>query len=232
MIDDGAAKGVMYPDNASTGSNPVAVSPQTLYRGLYGRVARKLGVDPSYVSRVARGERQSPEVEAALSQEIGQIARKLGSAGSAHTKSSLKDRRKMRLKLFVEQRRNSLRQQWLQYTQADPNIRRIKLPSKRRLALVTPVVEEALNSMKLSLKEVASKPMKAASRHGKERREQGYTPTTLLEEYNLIRRCIHNVAQQNLKQLDPELLLHDLGQLGEVLDLQSQHAIRGFLGQA
>lgn len=35
----------------------------SLYRGLYARVARRLGVDRSYVSRVARGERRSPQIE-------------------------------------------------------------------------------------------------------------------------------------------------------------------------
>ncbi len=46
-----------------------------LYRGLYARVARQLGVDRSYVSRVARGERKSPAVEAALSAEVKRIER-------------------------------------------------------------------------------------------------------------------------------------------------------------
>ena len=43
-------------------------------RGLYGRVARQLRVDPSYVSRVARGERESKIVEAALKRELAKIA--------------------------------------------------------------------------------------------------------------------------------------------------------------
>lgn len=46
-----------------------------LYRGLYSRVARKLGVDRSYVSRVARGERQSKDIEAALNSEMKRIER-------------------------------------------------------------------------------------------------------------------------------------------------------------
>jgi hypothetical protein len=46
-----------------------------LYRGLYSRVARKLKVDRSYVSRVARGERQSEEVQAALQTELKRIER-------------------------------------------------------------------------------------------------------------------------------------------------------------
>lgn len=47
----------------------------SLYRGIYSRVARQLDIDPSYVSRVARGERQSAKVEAALLKEMQRIER-------------------------------------------------------------------------------------------------------------------------------------------------------------
>jgi hypothetical protein len=42
----------------------------SLFRGLYARVARKSGVDVSYVSRIARGERKSKAVEKALKKEF------------------------------------------------------------------------------------------------------------------------------------------------------------------
>jgi DNA-binding transcriptional regulator YdaS (Cro superfamily) len=42
-------------------------------RGLYHRVADLLGVDPSYVSRMARGERKSPKIEAALNRESARL---------------------------------------------------------------------------------------------------------------------------------------------------------------
>jgi hypothetical protein len=45
----------------------------SLIRGLYGRVARQLKVDPSYVSRVARGERQSDAIEVSLERELKRI---------------------------------------------------------------------------------------------------------------------------------------------------------------
>jgi transcriptional regulator with XRE-family HTH domain len=45
----------------------------SLTRGLYKRVADKLGVDPSYVSRVARGERRSPKIEASLNREVSKL---------------------------------------------------------------------------------------------------------------------------------------------------------------
>src|ERR1051325_7877016 len=41
--------------------------------GLYSRIARKLGVDRSYVSRVAKGERQSEAVEQALPAEFDRL---------------------------------------------------------------------------------------------------------------------------------------------------------------
>jgi hypothetical protein len=50
----------------------------SLLRGLYARVARKLRVDPSYVSRVARGERQSARVEKSLRRELRGILQLLG----------------------------------------------------------------------------------------------------------------------------------------------------------
>src|SRR5260221_10629876 len=45
----------------------------SMFRGFYGRVARQLDLDPSYVSRVARGERQSETIEAALEREMKRI---------------------------------------------------------------------------------------------------------------------------------------------------------------
>jgi predicted XRE-type DNA-binding protein len=38
--------------------------------GMYSRVARRLGVDRTYVSKVARGERHSADIEDALVQDF------------------------------------------------------------------------------------------------------------------------------------------------------------------
>lgn len=40
------------------------------FRGVYARVARKLNVSASQVSRVASGDRSSSEIEAALREEL------------------------------------------------------------------------------------------------------------------------------------------------------------------
>jgi predicted XRE-type DNA-binding protein len=67
--------------NTSKKSRPVRVSAakktellkHAEYRGIFTRVARQLGVDRSYVSRVANGQRHSAKVEAALLSEIKRI---------------------------------------------------------------------------------------------------------------------------------------------------------------
>jgi hypothetical protein len=51
-------------------SKPEVQCLPSLCRGLYHRVAQKVGCDPSYVSRVARGERTSQAVSEALRAEI------------------------------------------------------------------------------------------------------------------------------------------------------------------
>ncbi len=55
----------------------------TLYRGAYSRVAKQLGLDRSYVSRVASGQRRSKKVEAALLAEIKRIEKIAGKRAAA-----------------------------------------------------------------------------------------------------------------------------------------------------
>jgi hypothetical protein len=53
----------------------------SVFRGVYSRVASRLNVDPSYVSRVARGERQSDAIESALERETTRLIQKLSHNG-------------------------------------------------------------------------------------------------------------------------------------------------------
>ncbi len=73
----------------------------SLIRGLYGRVARRLKVDPSYVSRVARGERQSDAIEASLERELRRIMSLVrtsrdGPGKRAAKRASVRSRKKVR----------------------------------------------------------------------------------------------------------------------------------------
>lgn len=209
-----------------------ALSPHALYRGLYVRVARKLRVDPSYVSRVARGERQSDEIERALHKEIDDISRKVGNERKTSSEAGGSRPKAQRLRKFLKQNRTWIRQEWMSHVQADPNMRRIKVSNPKRTGPILPLIDEATRLMKLSPKELATLPLKAGAEHGRRRRVQGYTPSALVEDYNLIRRCVFSLAEKNIQQMDYRLLLHDLAQLGEALDLQLQRSLQNYLGAA
>jgi transcriptional regulator with XRE-family HTH domain len=66
-------------------SNMTSIPSVSLFRGIYNRVAKRLGVDPSYVSRVARGERKSAVVEKALAEEVRIIREHLNSHENDHS---------------------------------------------------------------------------------------------------------------------------------------------------
>jgi len=65
-------------------SNTNSIPAVSLFRGIYNRVAKRLGVDPSYVSRVARGERKSAVVEKALAEEVRLIRDHLNNHQNNH----------------------------------------------------------------------------------------------------------------------------------------------------
>jgi transcriptional regulator with XRE-family HTH domain len=222
----------MTRDN-STKLTPEIQSPQTLYRGLYIRIAQKLGVDPSYVSRVARGDRRSSEIESALRQALEEIDQRLG-RGSSAAESGLSRPASdaKRLKILMKRNRSRIHKQWLAHSQADPNLRRVKVATGKRTAPIQSVLEETMKVMKLSLSEMSTTSMKAAERHGRLRQDQGFTAMALVEEYNLVRRCVFALAQEHVRQMDPGLLIQDLTQFGEALDLQTQRALRDYLAAA
>jgi hypothetical protein len=221
----------MYRDNSSTNLNRGTQSLHALYRGLYVRIARKLNVDPSYVSRVARGDRRSSEIENALRQAQEEINQQLG-PGSSATGSRRSASSAQRLGNLVKGNRNRLRKQWLAHSQSDPNLRRVRIPDQKRTAPILPVLEETMKAMKLSLREMAAASLKAAERHGRLRQAQGFTAMALVEEYNLVRRCVFGLAQEHCQQMDTHLLIQDLTQFGEALDLQTQRALQDYLASA
>lgn len=81
--------------------------------GLYSRVARQLGVHPSYVSRVARGERRSDRVYRAIATELS----KLRGAATIPPDTDIKESRNSALK--------EVRQRLTKLFQADNRLRRL-----------------------------------------------------------------------------------------------------------
>jgi hypothetical protein len=64
----------------------------SMFRGIYDRVARKVGCDPSYVSRVARGERNSDAVRNVLEAEISKAWTAIGRQQQMMARPSVRSR--------------------------------------------------------------------------------------------------------------------------------------------
>ena len=62
---------------SDTKHDKALIKAHRLHAGVYRRVADKLGVNPSYVSRVATGKRKGVRVESALLAELRKIQRYL-----------------------------------------------------------------------------------------------------------------------------------------------------------
>jgi transcriptional regulator with XRE-family HTH domain len=75
-------------------SNMNSIPAVSLFRGIYNRVAKRLGVDPSYVSRVARGERKSAVVEKALAEEVRLIRDHLNNHNNNNNNHAPADQKK------------------------------------------------------------------------------------------------------------------------------------------
>ncbi|MBZ5706390.1 MAG: hypothetical protein LAN63_13655 [Acidobacteriia bacterium] len=224
----------MYAANRKPARKSSPLSPQALYRGLYMRIARKLGVDPSYVSRVARGQRHSAIIGKALHRELDQITRRLGGTSFPVSASRPVPRRHQgqRLRLLVKGNRGWIRREWLRRCEADPILRRFPLSPQKRLSPILRLVEEALKLSQFPARGIKTSAPRAAEQHGRLRHAQGYSVNALVEEYNLVRSCITGVAEKHFEQMDDHLLFHDLSQVGKAIDLQMQSALRHFLHRA
>ncbi len=62
-------------NKSNAGREEALLNWHLLHRGVYARVARKLGIDASYVSRVAAGQRQSDRIRKTLLTELERIQR-------------------------------------------------------------------------------------------------------------------------------------------------------------
>jgi hypothetical protein len=58
-------------------------------RGLFARVAKKLGLDPSYISRVANGKRQSERISQAIETELNKMQTASQKAAQSSSKRSV-----------------------------------------------------------------------------------------------------------------------------------------------
>jgi hypothetical protein len=197
---------------------------------MYARVARKLRVDISYVSRVARGERYSAEVERAIQEEVAAVSPEPGNGYIASRLGAALPSSRKRLAILIRSNMRWLREEWLMGCLADPQLGAAKLTRAQRLGPYTCLAAETLRAIRQTREELPKFNFYAAAKHARVRLLQGYSAAMLIQEYCLLRRCITMLAARHAGELAVTSIIEELGQFSDVLELQLKAAVSNFVG--
>lgn len=136
-----------------------------------------------------------------------------------------------RLPHVISQNRESIVDQWYRAVECDPELKRIQMSRADRVDHLPNVLDELVRPQ-ISGFGIESATRSSAAQHGKFRREQGYTPSMLLEETRILHRVIANCLQQNLLAVDISMVLPDMLDMGDKLHLVSKYSLQAFLNPA
>ena len=118
----------------------------------------------------------------------------------------------------------------LKAMKAHPELKTVRMTDVARVDHIPGVVEGIANQLEAehpdSLNEAV---LKAASAHGRERREQGYSLPLLAEDTSMLDIAIYEVIQDNLLSMNVSSLVPHLRRVNRSLDLQLGEAIKAFL---
>ncbi|HJS98212.1 MAG TPA: response regulator [Terriglobales bacterium] len=123
--------------------------------------------------------------------------------------------------------------------QADEVVRRAleRMKANPRLANIAASDEERMDYIKTVLAEILRQvergpqpdvQTRAGAKHGRTRKEQGYSLSMLVDDRRAIDAAIHDVIKGKLLELDLSSLLDDLERLNDCLDRQLQHSLEGY----
>ncbi len=130
----------------------------------------------------------------------------------------------------VEEQIPNIMREWLEEVEKVPEIAAIQLSEKERTDHLPQVLNETVRMLRANKgPEASRKAMKGASRHGVDRREQGYSIPMLLEEGRILRRVICSIVQQNILAVEISTLITDLIQVEDNLSAQINESVRAYL---
>jgi hypothetical protein len=72
----------------------------------------------------------------------------------------------------------------------------------------------------------------SAAKHGKLRRDQGYTAAMMVEESRMLQVSIFQTLQQNVEDTEPGVLLLQVMAIADEVDSQLAQAMGAYIGEA
>ena len=119
---------------------------------------------------------------------------------------------------------------WYGRIETDEKVMEISMTFEQRTCHLPQVFRDLVSRLE-SAKPIGSKELvsKAATDHGINRQEQGYTAAMLVEESRMLQVCIFDTLQKNLATIDFSVLLIGVMTIADEIDSQLSQAMGNFI---
>jgi CheY-like chemotaxis protein len=123
-------------------------------------------------------------------------------------------------------------QAWYGRIKTDKKVMAVSMTFEQRTCHLQQVFRDLVSRLESS-KPIGSKELvsKAASDHGINRQEQGYTAAMLVEESRMLQVCIFDTLQKNLATIDFSVLLISVMTIADEIDSQLSQAMDSFIAE-
>lgn len=140
--------------------------------------------------------------------------------------------KKVAVSTILEDETNATISHWLQCVEAEPEIVSVRLSPAERCehlpALFHDLVVRLRHPLPLGTRALKSP---ASEKHGRLRRQQGYTAAMMVEESRMLQVSIFHSLQQNLSRVDFSVLLVDVMAIADEVDSQLAQAMTSYIAE-
>ncbi len=134
-----------------------------------------------------------------------------------------------RVALILREHADVVIEYFLERMKQVPELAKITLSDEERTDHLPELFTEIIERLDAPGSGASAKAVKAAQRHGRQRKSQGYTAPMLNEEARILRRCIFDVIQENLLSANLSRLIPDIIEVSDSLDTQMTESVRALL---
>jgi YesN/AraC family two-component response regulator len=134
---------------------------------------------------------------------------------------------------ILERTSESTIQEWFAHVQNDESLMKAPLTFEQRTSHLPKVLNDLALRLR-SFRTIGSKELvsPAATYHGLNRRQQGYTAAMLVEESRMLEVSIFHTFQKNLAGIDFSILLTEVMVIADEIDSQLSQAMTSYIAES
>jgi ActR/RegA family two-component response regulator len=130
-----------------------------------------------------------------------------------------------RVAMILQEHQARIEELWLAAVEKDDVLSRMSLDKGQRAHYLKGILEEVIRAAQSYSGEETAEHKRSSGGYDRRRDLEGYTPSTMLAEFCLLRRIVAQVVQENLLAVNLSYLVPDLARVNESLDDQAQAAL-------